>query len=469
MPIIAIFGVVFGVLIFFALDHRYWYTIPFALNANLPAIPLGGRTVESGELVIAACTAIFLARLALKKEQFVIFRPLHIPFLLFFCWVCWVWFLHPTGLLFFGSETIGGRYYLKIALGFCAFVILASQRPTERDLWWIIALLLLGIVVGTLWQLADFFFFGGGADETDGESFYSWHQVLSGPAIALTGFIFARYKPSEVLSLKNLAVLTFYGCALVLALFSGKRMGLGVVLLIPLLSTIVFKQYNYTIIGGLLGIAAMTILVAGQGRFFNLPLTVQRTMSWLPADWDPAMENLGTGDFFRESLREIAWEQIQRNPWMGKGYAIDLQEIVSSIDLTGYQDATFEQTIGHAVAGNWHNRWLGYWADFGFPILPFFVGILIVGIVTSYKLVQFFPHGSAFRTYSAFAFFEICKFAVTSHTSGHTALDVFNRWWIFGLLFALAAVAKQQKRSIPQAVDPWPPLPLIALEKKLKN
>jgi hypothetical protein len=478
LPVIGIFGVVFGVLIFLALDHRYWYTIPFALYAELPAVPLGGRTVESGELVIAACTAIFLARLALKKEQFVIFRPMHIPFLLFFGWMCWVWFLHPTGFIFFGSDTMGGRHYLKMVLGFCAFVILACQRPTSRDLWWIIGLLLLGIAVGTFWQLANFFFFGGGADVVDGEDFYSWHQILSLPAIALTAFIFARYKPSEVFSIKNPAVLAFYGFAVLLVLLSGKRMGFGLVLLIPLLSTIVFKQYRYAILAGFLGLAGMVILVSGQGTFFNLPLTVQRTMSFIPADWDPAMQNLGTSDVFRKSLREIAWEQIQRDPWMGKGYALNVQEIVSSMDITGYQDAAYEQTIGHALSGNWHNRWLGYWADFGFPIVLFYAAILIVGIITAYKLVQFFSYGSAFQMYSAFAFYSISQDLVTSHSSGHTALDVYKFWWIFGLLFGIAAVAKQQKRSLSQNSTstvqnspylPLPTEPLLALGKKLKN
>jgi hypothetical protein len=447
-PVLAILGGFFGLIIFLTLNQRYWYTIPFALASSLPAVPLGGRTVESGELIIVACTAIFLARLALKKEHLVLFRPAHIPFLLFFGWVCWVWFLNPTGMVFFGSDTMGGRYYLKMVLGFCAFVILASQRPTSQDVWWIIGLLLFGICLGSAWQLFQFFFGGGGSDEIEGENFYSWHQVLSPPATALTAFLFARYKPSEIFSIKRPLLLAFYCLAIFLVLFSGKRMGLAIIFFIPMLSIFLYRQYRYAVVAGCFGLLGMALVINLQGTHINLPLTVQRTMSWIPAEWDPALETLGTADKFRESLRHLAWQQIQRNPWVGSGYAINLQEVVSSIDVTGHRDLGYEKTMGAALVGNWHNRTLGYWADFGFPIVPLAVAMLIVAIITSYKLVQFFPHGSSYQMFCAFAFYAFLQFLVTSHTSGHTASDMYKTWWIYGLLFALAAVAKKQKRQL---------------------
>ena len=76
-----------GGFVFLALGSRYWLLIPFGLTAQLPAIPLGGRAVESGELIVAVCFAFFLARIALKRESLRILHPVNVPILLFLGWV----------------------------------------------------------------------------------------------------------------------------------------------------------------------------------------------------------------------------------------------------------------------------------------------------------------------------------------------------------------------------------------------
>ncbi len=450
LPVIialAMFGAIF---FFLLIDRRYWMLIPMALSAKLPTLPFGGRAVESGEAVIAICTVIFLARLALKKEQFLLFKPLHLPVLLFMGWVVWVWLMNPTGLAVLGSETMGGRFYLKIVLGFCAFMILACQRPSEKDLFWVMALLIGGVLFGLAQDLG----FGGRVRSLFKADQLAAHtQVLSAPALAMFFLLFARFKPSEVFTFKKPLLLGLYCLCMLVALFSGKRMALALGMAAPFFATILYKEYRYSVIAGILGLALGSLVLTGHGTYFTFPLSVQRAMSWLPGEWDRSFDRLGINDQFRDELRILAWERIQENPIVGKGYSMNMQEVIRQKD-SGGRGSDFK-TEGHALSGNWHNRTLGYWADWGFPIVPITVFLFGTVLVTSYRLVQYFPHGTAYQMYCAYAFYTICRMILTSHTSGHTALDVFGSWWVYGLLFAVAAVAKQQQQEAPvQVAEP---------------
>ena len=433
-----IIGAIFGTIFFLTLGRVYWYMIPFALASNLPAVPLGGRTIELGELFIAACTAIFVARLTLKHERLVLFRATHIPLLLSFAWILLVFFLNPTGLIFFGSETIGGRYYVKILLAFCAFVVLASQQPTAKDFERIILLVFLGVLAGTALSLFKAFFLGIRGDAELSLDAYSWHQVLAEPALVGTWYLFARYKTSDLFSAQRPWGALLYLLAVAIATMSGKRMGLALVLVAPFLGAFLHKEYGKIWLGALLGIVTTSILVMGQGTFFNLPFSAQRALSWIPADWEPGLKDLGTRDTFREQLRDWAWRAIKESPWIGKGYALNLGEVSLGISMTeGNVQGDSIQTLSYAIAKNWHNRWLGYTADFGIPytaMLPFLYG---VALIVSFRLARGLPYQSGQSIFAFYAFFLVVKLIATSHTSGHSGLDAFNTWWAYGLLYAL--------------------------------
>lgn len=457
LHIIVVCGFVFGCLFFFTLGDRYWYLIPFALASGLPAIPLGGRTVELGELAIASCTVFFVMRVALKKEHLVIFRATHIPILLFMGWVLLCFSLNPSGFMFFGAQTAGARFYLKLALAFCAFLILASREISENDAKWIIRLLILGVFINLAYGFASFFLLGGapepsspGAIET--EDFYSWHQILSLPAITLAFLIFSRYKPSDVIGFQKPWTLLAYCIVFVIALASGKRMGVVAVMIAPFVSAIVYRQRIYIWVGLFALMIFVAVVTLGHGHLFTLPMTMQRAISWLPGQWDADLTGIQAGsDEFREALRRFAVNNIQRDPVIGKGFSVDITETGSAITEAMRGGTIDVQVAAYALGKAWHNTWLGYAADFGIPLSVLQGVLFITVLVVSYRTSSELPYPSSLKTIGVYVLITVSREIMTSYTSGHTALDAFGRWWMYGMIFSIAASVAQRN---PQTRTP---------------
>ena len=456
MPVLLVVGGIFGALFFFTLGEKYWYVIPLALVTGLPALPILGRTLELGELSIAACSVIFVTRIALKKDTLILFRPTHLPVLLFMGWVLFIFILNPIGFLIFGAQTAGARFYLKLLLSFSAFLILASSKITEKDARNIVWILILGGLVGMGYGILRETLFGGGEsvvtsnmDSLEVDNYYTWQQVLSVPAMTISFLIFSRLKPSQVFGLQKPWALLLYLGTIVLALLSGKRMGFAAITVAPIVSALVFRQRAYIWVA-LIGFLAMaSIVVIGQGKIFTLPLIAQRTLSWMPADWDSSLRSVqGGSDEFRETLRRFALENIRHDPIIGKGFAIDLAETGSAINAAQYGGGSDIQLAAYALGRAWHNTWFGYAADFGIPMSIIQAALLLTVLVVSFQTARRLKHPSYLQTLAIYLLIFTTRDILASHTSGHTALDAFERWWMYGMLFSIAAAASPQDETV---------------------
>ena len=430
-----------GVGIFLKLGKHYWLLIPFSMGAKFPAVPLGGRSLEFPELVVVACTLFFVLRVATRKEKLKVFNMVNIPFLLFVAWVGMVFTIYPIGLALFGSNLGGGRFYIKLGLAFAAFLILSSRTYSERDIKWVLGLLVFGAFFGMFYGIAEYAAMGPPIDPTTGmvvESFYTWHQVLSWPAFTIAFLIFARWSPGDIFSLQRPLVILAYIACIFLVLLSGKRMALVAVLLSPLISAVAYGQYRYVLIAAILMFGATFGVVAGQGQWFTLPLLAQRTLSWLPGEWDPELQSMAGGtDDWRAELRRIAVENIRRDPLVGRGFSVDLQETMTALGMQMRGGDMETQVAAYALGRSWHNTWLGYAADFGIPfsIIQAFIWCLI--LVLSMKVFRHFSNSSTFGVFALYLFIFTVRDFMASWTSGHSATDAFERWWMYGILVAI--------------------------------
>ena len=57
------------------------------------------------------------------------------------------------------------------------------------------------------------------------------------------------------------------------------------------------------------------------------------------------------------------------------------------------------------------------------------------------------PANSLFQTLSLYIFIFTIRDVVFSHTSGHSANDAFSRWWLYGLLVALAITNRKRQEA----------------------
>jgi hypothetical protein len=446
-----------------ALGDKYWLIIPFAFTSQLPAIPIKGRMLEFPEITAVLCSVVFLVRYAFRRQSFSFFRKQHVPFLLYVAWVLLIFALNPVGLSDAGSSLGGARFYAKILLALAAFIIVANQEVTESDCKWVIILLIVGGVLESIYQISVFFL-PVGLDANmqlanDPDSFYSWHQALSRVPSLLICLAFARYRASELFSLRRMWAFVGLGICLLIIAMSGKRAALASVPIFAILAALTRREWGYVILWVAGAVIAAFIIVLGHGDLFRLPLTVQRAFSALPAQWDSELGDLAGGkDLFREELRRQALKKIEKDPWFGGGYQVNLslaQALAAQYSRRGGD--TELQVAPFAMGSAWHNTWLGYAADFGIPASIIAAIIFMSVIRASYRLMFRLPPRSMQATLAGFIFLSSTVLLLRSYTSGHSALDAFSYWWMYGLLVGLGL--KKSPSAENDAMGPGSNLP----------
>jgi hypothetical protein len=452
-----IVGAGIGVGVMLMLGNKYWLLVPFSLAASrLPTLPVGGRAIELPELAIAACSVVFFMRLASRKEKLHIWRPASIPILMFMGWVGIVFVMNPVGLAAMGSSVGGARFYLKLALAFAAFLILSSRTYTEKDMRWVIGFIMFGAFFSLFYGIISYVLTGPTIDQTTGmvqEEFYTWHQELSVPAYTAAFLIFARFTPKEVFSLQRMWLPALYLICFFMVLLSGKRLALATMFIPPIISAVMNRQTIYVFAAIAMAVTLLSFVVVGQGQWFNLPLVAQRTVSWLPGDWDPELQGIKGGtDDWRAELRYWAAESVKRDPVIGQGFAIDLAETVGAI-LAQQRGGTMDvQVAAYALGRAWHNTWIGYAADFGIPLSLMQAVLYLTVLVLCYRCFRYYGHASLFGVFAMYVLIFTFRDLMASHTSGHSAMDAWQRWWMYGILVSIYYTLPRRKRSAPLPV-----------------
>ena len=227
-------------------------------------------------------------------------------------------------------------------------------------------------------------------------------------------------------------------CVLLIAM-SGKRAALASIPMVAILAAFMRREWGFFILWLAGAVMAATVIVIGHGELFRFPLTVQRAFSALPAQWDSELGSLAGGqDLFRTELRRQAIKKIEKDPWVGQGYQVNLsisQALTAQYAARGGD--TELQVAPFAMGSAWHNTWLGYAADFGIPASMIAALIFFTVIRASYRFAIRFPPRSMCATLAAYLFLTTTIHLFRSHHSGHSALDAFGRWWSYGALVSL--------------------------------
>ena len=110
------------------------------------------------------------------------------------------------------------------------------------------------------------------------------------------------------------------------------------------------------------------------------------------------------------------------------------------------------QVAGYALGRSWHNMWLGYAADFGIPLSVLQGVLLVVILVLSYRCFKAYGNRSPFGVFALFLLIYTVRDILGSHTGGHSSLDAWARWWMYGVLISIYyALPKRKKISSPRS------------------
>ena len=416
-------AVIIGASLVLLLDRHYWILCPIGFVAgNLIPSVRGFNAAEMGCMIVIATHFV---RRALRQDEGLHFRYMVLFALPYFVWAAISFVMNPPGLYTMGGQTIGARFYFKLVIAFWAMIVLSMQKLSEDDC----RNLFYALIITSSCVLARSIYRRSLASID--EAAVTDYALL--PAAAVFYWLMSRFRLSRFLSISWRSIAA--AVLLLAVLFSGKRRGAFNVALFPLIRAFVARQDRGKAVAlYIIALIPLALILAGQGNLYSLPLPIQRGLSFLPAKWDSRVSHYAGGeDPFRDNVRSYAWQTVREKPMFGrKGFAIPLQEIF----WVNYGVTTHDYE-GHAVSGNWHNTWIGMMADFGIPAAVWWGMFCIVALYvfhTKMRYCQSEPYQSTVLIYYYSGFIMML---LASHTSGHSSLQPFQWWPIFGIALAV--------------------------------
>jgi hypothetical protein len=124
------------------------------------------------------------------------------------------------------------------------------------------------------------------------------------------------------------------------------------------------------------GAALAVLITASSNKIIPLPLnklpmTAQRSMSFLPGDWDPeAIQSADASNDFRRNIKDVyIKEYLTRSPLFGIGFNIDSKTFDSLSDglLKGYwgKDSAYIQAKAFIEGQQYHTGWISLYDTVG--------------------------------------------------------------------------------------------------------
>lgn len=357
-----------------------------------------------------------------------------------------------VGLHALGASTYGGKPYFYILAGVMGYFAFASQAiPTERA----------KLYVG-LFFLSSLMSAGSSLIYYAGEPFYFLFLVFpvsfaavqaaaeyTGPisrvagfgtaALSLSYYFFAINGIKGVLR-KWWQVLLVFG-VLGIGALSGYRSNLvqfGIILAILFLVEGLLRSPLFPALL-LVGILAFTVLAIFS---LSLPLSVQRSLSFLPIKIDPVVRVDAESSLrWRWEMWQMLVPDLPKYIWLGKGYALNPTDIyLTEQAMQRHRVPSYE---GALLAGDYHSGPLSIYVPLGsFGLLAFmaFVTASLRSLYLNYR------YGTEeLRTVNRFLFAYFCGRLIFFFVAfGALAYDLYVFTGIMGLSVALNKGVVQQ-------------------------
>jgi len=399
-----ILGAMAGLLIFFGFGKFGFLLIPicYRLTGQISVIPL---PFGVNELVIILASIVFVSGIIFKRgggkarfEMIDLVAWINIGYL------TTVFFRNPVGVRALGSSLVGGKPYVDFILGVMAYVILSRCRIDARQArsipWWNMALVVgsgliatavvfvpsLGAVLGKFYSA--FSSYGIAEDDSpDIEVGETRLVTLLNAGLALILYALSRVSPLDFLRASSLKLFAGYLAGTIMVLLSGFRNGIFTLFALTALGGVIRDKFMGAVKIAFLAFLLATSFVGLSFLGLQLPLTAQRSLSFLPGDWDPRATKAADGSTeWRLHMWEVALasDKYIRNRFLGDGFGFTMQEfdIMQNdhyrvgVGFSG-PDAKIES---HLIQGSFHSgplsavKRVGY---LGFPLLLLFMGMMV--------------------------------------------------------------------------------------------
>jgi hypothetical protein len=343
--------------VFVKLKTNIWVLLPISwyLTGRLPWLPVPFTVRDLCFMAVIFFFTLFFATRAFPWKR----KTSTLDYLIYInlAYLAIVFARNPVGVWAMQSSMVGGRPYFEIALAFGAFMILSRVQITDFiakifplffviPAWCIGILDVIGRVIPQTGYVLNSIYSGvgtGGATaafQAEAELGTTRMNGLQNAGVSSVLALCAKYNPITLISPLYPQRVMMLAIAFGAIFLSGFRSALLFAFVAFLLSAILRGRLKDLWVAAGVGVIALVLLISMQGSVLQLPLTMQRALSWLPGDWSQeAVTDAEGSTQWRVEMWGWAWNdnRILRDRVWGQGFglSIDDMNLIASSMMAG--------------------------------------------------------------------------------------------------------------------------------------
>lgn len=412
--IAAVLGLIPVIVLFVHLKTNIWILIPigwfFGGRLLILPLPLTVRDICMA-LVIGFYIMFFAMRIVPWKRKRSLLDYL---ILINLAYLAVVYFRNPVGFFAFQTAMVGGRPYFEILLAFACFLILSRVEMKDSiarifPLFMVIPTVAVGAaevasrLVPSFGQIASSVYTGIGGGTTIGGMPTEEQRLgetrftgLLGTGVIGILALCARYNPITLISPFHPVRTMLFAAALAALFLSGFRSAIFFAMAAFLLSAVLRRQARDLWLASAVAAIGLIVLVSLQGSVIQLPITMQRSLSWLPGDWnEEAVRDAQGSSQWRFEMWKWAWEdtRIMRDKVWGQGFGFTLDDmnLIANALLSGQSGGAFlggSYQESFMIMGSFHSGPLSTIKVLGVVGLLLYFPLMVYMAVLAWRLCR---------------------------------------------------------------------------------
>jgi hypothetical protein len=240
----------------------------------------------------------------------------------------------------------------------------------------------------------------------------------------------------------------------IFALLSGFRSALMVIGIYIGLSSYFRRQARDLTVYLALGVVGLSILAIGNGRLFDLPLSAQRALSFLPGKWDyVAVADAKHSVDWRVEMWKMVWQEDKwiKNKLLGDGFGFTRVELamMSSAIEGGVGFVGGAQQEAFMINGVFHNGPLSTIRFVGEVGLVLYYALMVLLAWRAVKVIRK-TYGTDLFPAALFVGMPVLYYTVTFPVGvGQFDIDLPQNLFLAGVI----KLVGRASRILPEAVD----------------
>lgn len=466
-PIALVLGGLVAIMLVFSVGTNAYLAIPICwpLIGSIYLLPL---PFNARQLAMIFASIIFIAGIIFKRKV----RNVPLDVLDLWIWInvtylATVFIRNPVGINVLGGDRVGGRPYVDVALGVMAYLILRREIISPKmsrliPVVWLSAEIfnavggLVGVYLPSLGSNIGMLYSGFlpnlGQREINVTVGEDRLTSLQSAGAALVLYVVCSVNPTHLIRPQNFVKLFGYFLGVILIMLSGFRNALANVFLMTAFGAMIRDRFVGMV--KVLTIALMGVLTALLLSYssINLPWTFQRTLSFLPGNWDQtAVAAAKDSSEWRYEMWRLALstDRYIHNKLLGDGFGMSRQDYERVLDASlggvGFigESVTQERFM---VSGQFHSGPVSSIRFVGYVGLVLFLVLLLLLAREAFRVIEQ-SRGTPYRFLAMFIGIPVMIYPIFFlFVFGAYEMDIINALFYAGMLKMLKLTLDQSRQ-----------------------